>query len=123
MQTASELLDQVSMILAGGVAERLYLGEHSIGVSGDVQQAKDILERMVDTGLFQDGFTLTFSKGEKEVKMQSLFNEALRKTEALIQENAQAFETLVEELYHKETLDGSEIQEIISKHTMELVVS
>ncbi|BAQ08759.1 ATP-dependent metalloprotease [Bacillus sp. OxB-1] len=123
LQTASELLDRVSMILAGGVAERLYLGEHSIGVSGDVQQAKDILERMVDTGLFQDGFTLTFSKGEKEVKMQSLFNEALRKTEILIQENALAFEALVEELYHKETLDGSEIQEIISKHTMELVVS
>ncbi|MFS0576980.1 AAA family ATPase [Sporosarcina sp. 179-K 3D1 HS] len=123
LQTASELMDQVSMILAGGVAERLYLGEHSIGVSGDVQQAKDILERMVDTGLFQDSFTLTFSKAEKEVKMQSLFDEALCKTENLIQENAIAFEALVEELYHKETLDGSEVQEIVNGNTMELVVS
>ncbi len=62
LSTTSELLDQVSMILAGGVAERLYLGEHSIGVSGDVQQAKKLLEDMVETGMLEDGFTLTFDK-------------------------------------------------------------
>lgn len=113
LQTASELLDQVSMILAGGVAERLYLGEHSIGVSGDVQQAKDIIERMVDTGLLQDGFMLTFNKGEKELKMQAIFGEALKKTETLIQEYAAQFEELVNVLFQKETLDGSEVQEIV----------
>jgi cell division protease FtsH len=53
LATASELLDQVKMILAGGVAERMYLGEHSIGVGGDVQQAKHLLEQMVDTGMLQ----------------------------------------------------------------------
>lgn len=125
LQTASELMDQVSMILAGGVAERLYLGEHSIGVSGDVQQAKDIIERMVDTGLYQDSFTLTFNKGEKEMKMQDIFGEALRKTERLIQENSAQFEELVEVLFHKETLDGAEVQEIVDRKAVvveELVV-
>lgn len=112
LQTASELMDQVSMILAGGVAERMYLGEHSIGVSGDVQQAKEIIERMVDTGLLQDSFTLTFNKGEKELKMQAIFGVALRKTETLIQENAAQFEELVNVLFRKETLDGAEVQEI-----------
>lgn len=112
LQTASELMDQVSMILAGGVAERMYLGEHSIGVSGDVQQAKEIIERMVDTGLLQDSFTLTFNKGEKELKMQAIFGVALRKTETLIQENAAQFEELVNVLFRKETLDGTEVQEI-----------
>ena len=42
-------LDRVAMVLAGGVAERMHLGEHSIGVSGDVEQAKHIIEQMVDT--------------------------------------------------------------------------
>ncbi|HEX5564543.1 MAG TPA: AAA family ATPase [Sporosarcina sp.] len=121
LQTASELLDQVSMILAGGVAERLYLGEHSIGVSGDVQQAKDIIERMVDTGLLQDGFMLTFNKGEKELKMQALFGEALKQTETLIQENAAQFEELVNVLFQKETLDGSEVQEIVDGKGVEEV--
>ena len=113
LQTASELMDQLSMILAGGVAERMYLGEHSIGVSGDVQQAKDIIERMVDTGLLQDSFTLTFNKGEKELKMQAIFGVALRQTETLIQENAAQFEELVDVLFRKETLDGAEVQEIV----------
>lgn len=60
------------MVLAGGVAERMFLGEHSIGVSGDVQQAKHIIEQMVDTGMLQDGFTLTFNKQDQETKMQEL---------------------------------------------------
>ncbi|MFC5588198.1 AAA family ATPase [Sporosarcina soli] len=115
LSTFSELLDQVSMILAGGVAERLYLGEHSIGVSGDVQQAKDIIERMVDTGLLEDGFTLTFNKGEKEAKMQQIFGNALQKTETLLQENASQFEQLVEALMQKETLDGTEVQSIVDR--------
>lgn len=120
LSTYSELLDQVSMILAGGVAERIYLGEHSIGVSGDVQQAKEIIERMVDTGLLQDGFTLTFNKSEKEAKMQILFDEALRKTESLIQGHASEFEQLVDLLMQKETLDGLEIQQIISNNAVEM---
>jgi len=122
LSTYSELLDQVSMILAGGVAERLYLGEHSIGVSGDVQQAKEIIERMVDTGLLQNGFTLTFNKSEKEAKMQVLYDAALRKTESLIQGHASEFETLVELLMQKETLDGSEIQQIVSRNAVEIEV-
>lgn len=119
LSTASELLDQVSMILAGGIAERLYLGEHSIGVGGDVEQAKDILERMVNTGLFQDGFSLIFNKTEKEEKMQILFNQAAKKTETLIREHAYQFEELVNVLYKEETIDGTEVQRIVELPTPE----
>ncbi|MBS4179331.1 AAA family ATPase [Lederbergia citrea] len=118
LTTTSELLDQVSMILAGGVAERLYLGEHSIGVSGDVQQAKHILEQMVDTGMLQDGFTLTFQKQERETKMQELFEKALEKTELMINANRSEFDHLVEALLKEETLDGSEVQEIVNGGTL-----
>nr|WP_251669274.1 MULTISPECIES: AAA family ATPase [unclassified Sporosarcina] len=117
LSTASELLDQVSMILAGGIAERIYLGEHSIGVGGDVEQAKDILTRMVDTGLFQDGFSLIFNKAEKEERMRMLFDQAAKKTEALITENTYQFELLVNELYKEETLEGEEVQRIVELPT------
>ncbi|EIJ78205.1 cell division protein [Bacillus methanolicus PB1] len=113
LSTTSELIDQVAMILAGGVAERIILGEHSIGVSGDVQQAKQILEQMVDTGLLQDGFTLTFNKTEKEAKMQALFDEALEKAEALIRTKRKVFNHLVEALLKKETLEGWEVESIV----------
>lgn len=113
LSTTSDMLDQVAMILAGGVAERLILGEHSIGVSGDVQQAKQILEQMVDTGLLDDGFTLTFNKVDKEEKMQELFQKALQKSEKLLIAYKKQHELLVEALLKKETLEGAEIQSIV----------
>ncbi|WP_409276259.1 AAA family ATPase [Neobacillus sp. SCS-31] len=114
LSTTSDLLDRIAMILAGGVAERMFLGEHSIGVSGDVRQAKHIIEQMVDTGMLQDGFTLTFVKTEKEAKMQELFQNGLEKSELIIRSNRQAYEQLVEALLKKETLEGSEVEEIIA---------
>ncbi|MBA9028789.1 AAA family ATPase [Peribacillus huizhouensis] len=122
LATTSELFDQVKMILAGGVSERMFLGEHSIGVSGDVKQAKHLLEQMVETGMLQEGFTLTFNKGEKEKKMQELFNEAIQATEKLINNNREQYEELVETLLKKETLEGSEVEEIVSSRRPEIVL-
>ncbi|MCJ7840781.1 AAA family ATPase [Lederbergia sp. NSJ-179] len=118
LSTTSELLDQVSMILAGGVAERLYLGEHSIGVSGDVQQAKKVLEDMVDTGMLEDGFTLTFDQQDKDMKMQDLYRKALEKTEQIIKAHQAKYEHLVEVLLKKETLDGDEVQAIVNRGSL-----
>ncbi|WML46488.1 AAA family ATPase [Neobacillus sp. PS3-40] len=113
LSTTSELLDQVSMVLGGGIAERMFLGEHSIGVSGDVKQAKHIIEQMVDTGMVQDGFTLTFNKQDKETKMQELFQKALIKAEDLIKNNQDQYLQLVDALLKKETLEGTEVEEIV----------
>jgi cell division protease FtsH len=113
LSTTSDLLERVAMILAGGVAERLYLGEHSIGVSGDVQQAKQIIEQMVDTGMLQEGFTLTFKKQDKEEKMQELFEKALENAENLIRSHHHQYQQLVEALLKEETLEGSEIENIV----------
>ncbi|QCJ41844.1 AAA family ATPase [Bacillus sp. S3] len=113
LSTTSDLLDRVAMILAGGVAERMLLGEHSIGVSGDVQQAKQIIEQMVDTGMLQDGFTLTFNKQDKETKMQELFAKSLEKAEMLIKAHQDQYQQLVDALLKKETLEGSEVEQIV----------
>ncbi|KZO01794.1 AAA family ATPase [Pseudobacillus badius] len=114
LSTASELMDQVAMILSGGTAERKFLGEHSIGVSGDVQQAKQIIEQMVDMGVLQDGFTLTFGKMERETKMQELFQKALSRSETLIAEREDQFHQLVDALLKKETLEGWEVEQIVN---------
>jgi cell division protease FtsH len=121
LSTTSELLDQVSMVLAGGVAERIFLGEHSIGVSGDVKQAKHIIEQMVDTGMAQDGFTLTFNKQDREMKMQELFQKALENTEKLIKSNQDQYLQLVDALLKKETLEGNEVEEIVWNKTLAFV--
>jgi cell division protease FtsH len=119
LSTSSDLLDRVAMVLAGGVAERIVLGEHSIGVSGDVQQAKHIIEQMVDTGMLQDGFTLTFNKLDKETKMKELFEKGLTKAEYLINEHKLQYLQLVDRLLVKETLEGYEVEGIVHSSTRE----
>lgn len=114
LSTTSDLLDRIAMVLAGGVAERLFLGEHSIGVSGDVQQAKHIIEQMVETGMLENGFTLTFNKQDKEAKMQELFQTGLNRAEMLIKNNEYQYLHLVDELLKKETLEGSEVENIVN---------
>jgi cell division protease FtsH len=113
LSTTSDLLDRVAMVLAGGVAERKLLGEHSVGVSGDVQQAKHIIEQMVEIGMLQDGFTLTFNKQDKEAKMQELFAKGLQKAEKLIEEHQNQYQQLVDALLKKETLEGYEVDGIV----------
>ncbi|PLT29921.1 AAA family ATPase [Peribacillus deserti] len=115
LSTASDLMDRVKMILAGGVSERMFLGEHSIGVGGDVQQAKQIIEQMVDLGVLQDGFTLSFTKEDKEQKMKELFHEALEQTEMLIDTHRLQFDALVNALLKKETLEGWEVDQIVNE--------
>lgn len=117
LSTTSDLLDRVAMVLAGGVAERMLLGEHSIGVSGDVQQAKQIIEQMVDTGMLQGGFTLTFNKQDKEEKMQELFEKGIEKAENLIKSHQYQYQQLVDSLLKKETLEGNEVEKIVSGKT------
>lgn len=113
LSTTSDLLDRVAMVLAGGVAERMQLGEHSIGVSGDVKQARHIIEQMVDTGMLQDGFTLTFNQHDQEAKMQELFAKGIEKAETLISNHQPQYQQLVETLLKKETLEGYEVEEIV----------
>lgn len=113
LSTTSDLLDRVAMVLAGGVAERIMLGEHSIGVSGDVKQAKHIIEQMVETGMLEDGFTLIFNEKDKEATMQELFAKALERAENLINQHQTQYQQLVDALLKKETLEGSEVEEIV----------
>ncbi|MEH7096249.1 AAA family ATPase [Neobacillus vireti] len=121
LSTTSDLLDRVAMVLAGGVAERMLLGEHSIGVSGDVQQAKHLIEQMVDIGMLEDGFTLTFNKQDKEIKMQELFAKGLEKAETLIKNHQPQYQQLVEALLKNETLEGTEVETIVTGQTNDVV--
>ncbi|ULT58372.1 AAA family ATPase [Neobacillus drentensis] len=123
LSTTSDLLDRVAMVLAGGVAERMLLGEHSIGVSGDVQQAKHLIEQMVDIGMLEDGFTLTFNKQDKELKMQELFAKGLKKAETLIRNHQPQYQQLVEALLKKETLEGTEVETIVTGLTNDAVIA
>lgn len=113
LSTPSELIDRVSMILAGGVAEMKKFGEHSIGVSGDVEQAKNIIEKMVDLGMRDKDFVLSFSDRDKQAEMKVIFNKALANSKEILAKYENEWENLTNRLLEKETLSGEEIERII----------
>ena len=115
LSTESDLMAQIQVTLAGGVAETKVYGEHSLGVSGDIQQVKRIIENMVDHfGMGQDAqFSLSFSAKEKEVIMTSVYQKALAACKSLIDQHSESFERLAHALMEKETLSGDEIHALV----------
>lgn len=113
LSTPSELIDRLSMILAGGVAEMKKFGEHSIGVSGDVEQAKDLIGKMVDFGMKDDDFVLSFDEKEKNSQMKKIYERALENCKDIIDKYEKEWENLTQRLLEKETLSGEEIERIV----------
>lgn len=113
LSTPKELIDRISMILAGGVAEMKIYGEHSIGVSGDVEQAKNIIEKMVDLGMKDGDFVLTFNDKDKSEEMRKIYKKALEGCKEIIEKYETEFKKLANVLFEKETLEGEEIERII----------
>lgn len=113
LSTKSELIDRIKMILAGGVAEMKIFGEHSIGVGGDVQQAKNIIEKMVELGMKDNDFVLIFDEKEKNKEMQKIYEAALQGCKEIVNQYEEQFHKLTTKLLEKETLSGEEIEEIV----------
>ena len=125
LSTRSELVGRISVSVAGGVAERLIFNEHSVGVSGDLEQVKRLIESMVNkVGMASDDMKLFFDEKEKKKEMENIFNEAVRDCRRLIGEHKHSFENLAKALIERETLSGDEIEEIVygqeKKVTLEL---
>lgn len=113
LETYSGLLKKVQMILAGGLAEMKKFEEHSVGVGGDVQQAKKLIEQMVDLGMGTGNFKLTFSEKNKNERMQEIFDKAVEECDKVLNEYEEQHEALAMALLEKETLDIEEIEFIV----------
>lgn len=113
LSTYDELMDRLAMVVAGGIAEREIFGQHSIGVGGDVQQARQIIDAMVEWGILQEDFKLIYEGKEVEKIKQEIFKDAVMKSRLYIKTNLQKLHTLAQALLEKETLDGEEIQTLI----------
>lgn len=113
LSTYPELMDRLAMIVAGGVAEREIFGHHSIGVGGDIQQARQLIDAMMEWGIMEDEFQLVYETKEVEKLKQQIFRKAIDKSVLYIKKHIKILHKIAEALIEKETLDGQEIQTIV----------
>ena len=136
-RTRNELLDQLVVLMGGRIAEQLHTGDISTGARMDIKMASEIAHKMVcsfgmaDTFGFQSfgdnqeplflGREISRSKTYSEETSQKIDKEVSRlvedswaRAQAIITENKNQLERLVETLIERETMDGREVEALLS---------
>ncbi|MEY2407781.1 MAG: cell division protease FtsH [Verrucomicrobiota bacterium] len=131
-----EMLDLIAMTMAGRIAEEIVSDDISSGAAGDIQQATGMARAMVTQwgmsdklGMIQYGDSneyvflgreMTRSKDysehtaqEIDAEVKRIIDEAYRRATDLLQQNREKLELIANALLEHETLEGSQVVEIV----------
>jgi cell division protease FtsH len=134
--TKEYLLNNISILMGGRIAEEIALDTQTTGASNDIDRATEIARRMIcEYGMSEKLGPLSFGKKEEEIflgreiaqhrdyseetarkidqEVNSLISENYQKTHKLIKDNLDTLGNLAKALLERETLDGHEIEKII----------
>ncbi len=132
------LIDQLTVLMGGRVAEKLVFGTISTGAANDIDTATQIARRMVgEWGMSEKVGPVAFGKQEEEVflgrelglkrgvsektsemideEVKRIVEEAERKAEELLRKNIESLHRLANALLEKEVLDAEEVKKIVEK--------
>ncbi|MCS7338711.1 MAG: ATP-dependent zinc metalloprotease FtsH [Verrucomicrobiae bacterium] len=132
----NEMLDMITVMMAGRIAEKIVSGDISTGAAGDIQQATNLARAMVTQwgmserlGMVQYGnddeyvflgrdFARTRLYSEQTAReiddeIRRIIDECYKRAEELINNNRDKLEALANALLEYETLDGDQVREIV----------
>ncbi|MBY9082551.1 ATP-dependent zinc metalloprotease FtsH [Paenibacillus sp. HN-1] len=136
--TKQELLDKVTGLLGGRVAEEMFIGEIGTGAYSDFQQATRIVRSMImEYGMSDKLGPMQFGTSQGQVflgrdigheqnysdsiayeidqEMQRFTNECYERCRALLQEHSKEMHLIANTLLEKETLELEQIKELIEQ--------
>ena len=140
-RTRSELIDRIKVALGGRVAEEVVLGEISTGASSDIQQATQIIRSMImQYGMSETIGPIAYGEENHQVFLGRDFNrdrnyseevageidrevrrhieEAYEACRVIITENRDKLDLIAQALLERETLNASELEELMTKGTI-----
>jgi cell division protease FtsH len=130
------LIDRISILMGGRVAEELVLDHLTTGAGNDIERATELARKMVcEWGMSEELGPLTFGKKEEQIflgreiaqhrdysestaikideEVKNLVNSSYQRTKEIITENVDVLHRLAQSLLEREVLDGVEIDAII----------
>jgi cell division protease FtsH len=139
--TKPELLDKITGLLGGRVAEEIVFGEVSTGAHNDFQRATNIARRMVtEFGMSEKLGPLQFGQSQGQVflgrdlhseqnysdaiayeidlEIQRIIKECYERAKKILQENRDKLDLLANTLLEVETLDAEQIKHLYEKGTL-----
>ena len=130
-----QLQSELSVAYGGRVAEEMIFNRISTGAAGDIKMATDLASRMVRSWGMSDLGPLSYAKDEEHIfigreiaqhrdfseetarrideEITKFINDAYDKAQSVLKENVDILHRLSEVLLEKETVMGSELDEII----------
>lgn len=138
LTSKTEILSRLSVLLAGRAAEEVTFGELTTGAHDDLSKATAYAQKMVtEFGMSEKIGPLSLKKDESEVflgrdivrqpgysdetsrnideEVKRIVNDAYFKAKNILIENKTVLDKLASVLMEKETVDGSEIDDMISQ--------
>lgn len=136
LATKSELLDRVTGLLGGRVAEEVVFGEVSTGASNDFERATAIVRSMItEYGMSEKLATMQFGRSQGQVflgrdigheqnysdkvayeidtEMQELIRKCYNRAKELLIKHRDKLELLAQTLLVRETLDEEQIKQLL----------
>ena len=136
-----ELLDRLVVIMGGRVAEEIFFGDVTNGARGDIGQASGIARKMVcEWGMSEKLGMVEWGEHEEHVflgrdlgrqrgyseataqeidrEVRKIIDDAYARAVKLITDNRDKLETIAKALLEFETLDGSQVRDIIEHGSM-----
>ena len=104
-----EIESRIKMLLSGIVACDISYGEHTSNAKGDLDEAKELIEKMLNE--YGMGSSLIAHEREEEVLVQRLFEE----TKTLIESMDVAMDRVQQVLYERESITKAEIKKYIDE--------
>jgi len=134
--TKEYLVDNIRVLMGGRIAEEIALNTQTTGASNDIERATEIARKMIcEYGMSEKLGPLSFGKKEEEIflgreiaqhrdyseetarkidlEVNHLISDNYQKTHKMVNENLTVLHKLAKALLEKETLDGSEIENIV----------
>lgn len=112
LYTKSYLEGQIMIALAGAAAEEIYYGGRSTGSSNDFEQALNLVQTMMTSGLTSLGI-IHMDMVTKEVLMNensNILDELAARTKQMLVDNSAVFDKSLDILLHEERLSGDEFR-------------
>lgn len=136
MATKQELLDKITGLLGGRVAEEIFIGEVGTGAYSDFKQATSIVRSMImEYGMSEKLGPLQFGNTQGQVflgrdigheqnysdaiayeidqEMQRIINDCYNRAKQLLNEKSEAVHLIAQTLLNEETLDMEQIKSLI----------
>jgi len=141
LMTKTELLDRITGLLAGRVAEEIVLGEISTGAHNDFQRATELARRMVtEFGMSKLG-PMQYGKHQQQVflgrdinteknysdvvaheidnEMRAIIAECYQHAKDILEKHYDQLDLIAKALMERETLEAKEIKMLVEKGYLE----